>query len=183
MNWWITYLLFLLISKRKIRNLLVFILSVSLHYFLFPGLTSIFFEMEKHILSLSLRFYEIFDLFEFTSITESIVSINSSSKIFNSDHEDSYSLLGLIFKSNYRWLILILVCLLLYRVIKYIGSYNSSYFLIRNVKFNYGFLFIAVLFSQFATIYIQAPSLQFIIGISLYPVLYKFYVGKAKLVK
>jgi hypothetical protein len=35
-------------------------------------------------------------------------------------------------------------------------------------------LFYSILLSQLATIYLQAPSLQFILGVSIYPLLYKF---------
>lgn len=179
----ITYLFFLLIHKRKLKNLFVFVFSIFLHSLLFPGLTSIYFDMQKHILSLSLRFYEIFDLFGFNSLTESIANINLNSKIISTDHDDNYSLYGLIFKSNYRWMILVLLCSFLFYIIKDFRSFNSKYALRHNLKFKYGILFIAVLFSQLATIYLQAPAMQFVLGIALYPVLYKFHIKKAKLIK
>jgi hypothetical protein len=169
----IAYLVFLLGNKRKNINLFILIFIYFLHYLLFPGLTSVFFDSEKHILSLSLRFYEIFESFGFNNLTDTISNINSNSKIINSDHEGSFSLFGLLFKSGFRWVVLIILVLFLVYMKKEFNTFNYKIKPGLNSKFNYSMLFLSILFSQVATIYLQAPSLQFILGIALYPLLYK----------
>lgn len=173
------YLIFLFSNERKFINLLILTFIFYIHYLLFPGLTSVFLDFEKHIFSFSLRFYEIFNSFGFNNLTDTILTINSNSKIINSDHEDSFSLFGLLFKSRFRWLILIIIVLCLLYVKKKYRLFNSNHIAILNSQFDYKMLFYSILFSQFATIYLQAPSLQFILGVALYPLLYKL-INKKK---
>jgi hypothetical protein len=101
----IGYLIFLFKSKRKFFNLFIFISILFLHYLLFPGLTSLFLDYNKHLLSFSVRFYEIFNSFGFNNLTDTILNVNSNSKIKISENEGSYSLFGLLFKSSIIFLI------------------------------------------------------------------------------
>jgi hypothetical protein len=170
----IGYLIFLFKSKRKFFNLFIFISILFLHYLLFPGLTSLFLDYNKHLLSFSVRFYEIFNSFGFNNLTDTILNVNSNSKIKISENEGSYSLFGLLFKSSFRWVVLIILFLFLFYIKKQYYFFNTKIKPELKSQFDYRMLFYSILLSQLATIYLQAPSLQFILGVSIYPLLYKF---------
>ena len=149
------------IFKLNAFKLLCFtFIMLSLHYIFFPGVTAASLGL-VNITSFVYRFSEIFGALGLDYFDELIVLKNIK---IDSESEESFSLVGSIFKSGYAYLFFSFI--VIFTVLYYFRlKQNIQHSLV------YVVLFIVCVLTQFAINYLRAPSFQLFLGIALFPLL------------
>ncbi len=176
---YLSYIILIFRFKNRSISLIYFILFFILHFMFFPGLTEKSFGI-VNLFSFVNRFGEIFELIGINNFFE-IVNSYSNIEVINSFNyeQNSYSLFGHLLRYKY---ISLCIPLLLYFVYKYNYSINKLNSLSLNKGTPYATLFVVLIFSQFAIMFIRAPFFQIFLGISLYPLLDHLFKPKKRFI-